>query len=490
MRPALEPVAKRPIALVAAVAALVLTGLSGRYGFHRDELYFLAAAERPALGYVDQPPLTPMLAKLSVTLFGDTPAGLRVVATLAFVCAIVLVGLIARELGAGRVGQVLAVVGAGIGGFGLGVGHMVSTAGFDMVAWLALSAIVIRLMRGGDPRWWVVAGVTAGAAVWNKYLVLLLIAALSTTWLAVGPRDRLRTRWLPVGIAVGAAITAPTLWWQAVNGWPQLTVAAGIGADDGLLNRAMLVPEQLVYLSPVLVPVWMVGWRRLWRITEVRAFAVAYPLVCLVVFVAGGKGYYTLPLLLVLLAAGAEPTAAWLTRAWRGRLPVVVVTLCLGFAGSAVVSLPVLPASALTLSNAVNAEQGEQVGWPELVDSVAIAWGRLDIDDRDEAVVFTENYGQAGAVERFGPDRSVPAPYSGHMSYADWGPPPDTHRGPVIVVHDDDTVLTSHFLGCEPVAVVDNGHGVDNEEQGTVVSLCRGTAAPWSVLWRDLRHYY
>lgn len=484
----LPPVAKRPMALIGVIAAIVLTALSGRYGYHRDELYFLAAADRPALGYIDQPPLTPMLAKVSVTLFGNTPMGLRVVATIAFVVTIILVALIARELGAGRTGQILAMCGTAIGGFGLGIAHMVSTSSFDMVAWLALALIALRIMRGGDQRWWLAAGAVGGLAILNKYLVGLLVVTLLVSWLAVGPRHRLRTWWTVAGALVAIVIAGPNLWWQFANDWPQLTVAAGIGSDDGSQNRLMFVPEQLVYLSPVLVPVWVVGWRRLWNIRWARAFAVAYPLLCLIVIATGGKGYYAIPLLLVLMAAGAVPVADWLRRD-RQRLSTVLVSLGLGLAGSMVVSLPVLPASALTIPNTVNAEQGEQVGWPELVAAVAVGWDSVEPADQGKAVVFTMNFGQAGAVEEYGPDHGLPAPYSGHMSYADWGPPPDSQTGPVIVVHEDETAMPVEFVDCIEITTVDNGHGVDNAEQGTMISRCE-LSRPWSTIWPDLQHYY
>ena len=492
--PRLTPFAAGPIAIIAAAVATVLTALSGRYGFHRDELYFLAAADRLDFGYVDQPPLTPLLAKVSVTLFGETPMGLRVVATLAYVGVIVLVALIARELGAARGGQTLAAAGTSIAGFGLGAAHMVSTATFDLVAWLALTWILLRIMRGGDPRWWPAAGAVTGVAVLNKYLIALLVVALLVGWLIAGPRGRLATWWLPAGIAVAILIAAPNVWWQAANGWPQLTVAAGISADDGLSNRLMFLPEQVIYLSPVLVPIWLAGWWRLWRNDELRwarSIAIAYPVLSGLVLLLGGKGYYVLALLLVLFAAGVVPAMAWLKRNPAANRRDLGIGLALGGIGTALISLPALPASALDIPNAINREQGEQVGWPELTAAVAAGWQTIEPADRSTAVILTANYGQAGAIEHYGPDFGLPAPYSGHMSYADWGPPPDSFTGPVLLIqHAGSDGLTSHFHGCEVVATVDNGHGVDNQEQHAEVVRCDGPPAPWSQLWPELRHYY
>jgi hypothetical protein len=301
-----------PVAIV-AVAAL-LGALSPRYGFHRDELYFLVAGGHPAWGYADQPPLTPLIARASTALFGVSPAGLRVASTLACAATVLLTALIARELNGGRRAQLLAALSAAVSGFVLAVGHMVSTATFDLLAWQVVAWLALRLLRTGDGRWWLPLGAVIGLATLNKYLIGMLAVALLAGVLAVGPREALRGRWLVAGVLIAAVIAAPNLWWQAAHGWPQLTVAGGISSDDGAENRALFVPMQIVYLSPLLVPVWIAGIRHLWRdpaLRWARSIVVAYPVLCVVVLVSGGKPYYALPLLLVLTAAGCEPLARW-----------------------------------------------------------------------------------------------------------------------------------------------------------------------------------
>jgi hypothetical protein len=150
-----------------------------------------------------------------------------------------------------------------------------------------------------------------------------------------------------------------------------------------------------------------------------------------------------------------------------------------------------LPPSALAVVNAMNKEQGEQVGWQQLVSAAAQGWAQIPAGDRSRAVVFTTNYGEAGAIARYGGEHGLPAPYSGHMSYADWGPPPDTANGPVLLVqYPEDRVLQRTFTGCRQITTVDNGEGVDNEEQGARIVLCDGTTQPWSQLWPSLRRFY
>lgn len=463
-------VAVREIGAVVAIQVALLTALSGRYGFHRDELYFLAAGKRLDWGYVDQPPLTPLIAGL----FGDSPLTLRIAATLAGVAIVITVALIAREFGGGRGAQLLAAAAAALSGLVLGVTHMLATATLDMLLWTVLAFFVARLLRTGDGRWWLAIGATAGVAMANKWLVPLLVVAWVGSLVAVGPRTLVRSWWLLGGVALGVLICAPIVIWQAAHDFPLLTVARGIGESDGTENRLMFVPFQILYLSPVLVPVWVAGFVVLWRNPRYRSIALAYVVLCALVLGFGGKPYYPMPLLLVLVAAGAEPAWRWATR----HRSLAVSGATVGAALSVLIALPVLPVRALGPVLAVNPEQGEQIGWREFTASVAAAWQQAGPD----AVIFTRNYGQAGAVERYGPDFGLPQPFSGHMSYWDWGPPRDSQTGPVVVVGNRHPV----FTGCEVVAV--HRAVVENEEDGTEIAVCDPVV--WSDVWPGLRRFY
>jgi 4-amino-4-deoxy-L-arabinose transferase-like glycosyltransferase len=488
---ALPRFALGPVGMVVAAQVAVLTALSGRYGFHRDELYFLAAGHHPAWSYVDQPPITPLLAKAATAIFGDSPSGLRVVSTLIGALTVVVVALIARELGGGRAAQVFAAAATALSGFVLVVTHMLNTTTVDLLMWTVIGLLVLRLLRTGDGRWWVPAGVAIGVGLENKWLVLLLVSALGIGVLAVGPRTVLRSGWLAAGVAVAAVLAAPMVLWQATHHFPMLSVAAGISADGS--NRILFVPMQVLYLSPVLVPVWIAGIVRLWRdpgLRWARAFAVSYPVLCMELLIFGGKPYYAVPLLVILTAAGAEPALRWLDR--RGRRVLAGAATVVAVAVSVTIGLPVLPAGSLNGPVlAMNEEQGEQVGWPSFVATVARAWQQIPPEQRGTAVIFTANYGQAGAIDRYGNEYGLPAPYSGHMSYADWGPPSDRLTGPVVLVGEfAATSAVRHAItACQVTAVYDNGIGLDNKEQGTEVALCAGPIAPWSQIWPELRHF-
>lgn len=494
--------------MVAATLAAVLVALSGRYGFHRDELYFLLAGRHPAWGYVDQPPLTPLLARAGADVFGASPTGLRVVPALLSACSVVLTALLARELGAGRGGQVLAAACCACCGYVLAIGHLLSTSTFDLTAELGVLLLTVRLLRTRDPRWWPALGAVTGVTLLNKQLVLSLLLAL----LLALPLDRLTARTLrdlarrprpgsvrpPFGALLGPLLAlflallvcGPTLWWQAAHGWPEVKVARVLSHDQGVSGRLLFLPLQLLQFSPVLVPVAAVGLRRLLRDDEVRwarPLALAYPVLCVLVLLGGGKSYYPLPLLLAVTAAGCEPVVRGARRSWRTLTPL----LLLAAATSALAALPVLPVRAVAVTNALDADQGEQVGWPQFTRTTAAAWTAIPAAERAHAVLLTSNYGEAGALAHYGSAYGLPLAYSGHMSLYDWGPPPDTYDGPVLLVEQADGRhrLERPFTGCRTVGRIDNGHGVTNQEQHAAVVLCEGPHQRWSVLWPSLRQY-
>ncbi|MGW7681803.1 ArnT family glycosyltransferase [Kribbella sp. NPDC054772] len=485
-RPTVPAFAARPVVTVALIVGAVLTALSGRYGYHRDELYFLVAGHHLNWGYVDQPPLTPLITRISTTVFGDTVMGLRVLSTVSCVATVIVIALIAREFGSDRRGQLLAAICAAVSGFVLGVGHMVSTATYDLLAWMLIGLFAVKLLRTGDGRWWLALGLTIGIALENKYLVVLPVAALLVSLLIVGPRRVLRSWWLLAGIAIAGLIALPNVIWQFQHDWPQLKVAGGISDDDGTENRIMFIPLQILQLSPLLVPIWIAGFLRIWRtLPWARSVALAYPVLCVVVLVSGGKSYYALPLLLVLVAAGCEPALHWIDRHRRQ----AVAALVLAAVTSSVFTLPILPASAGDIVIPVNKEQGEQIGWPAFVANVATAWAQVPSAERSTATLLTGNYGEAGALVRYGDSHGLPMPYSPHMSFADWAQPPDSNTGPVLLVELERTpIFESHFRNCEQVGTVDSI--VSNDEDGTALVLCEQPAEPWSTLWPKIRQFY
>ena len=482
------PLATGPLTAVAGLLGALLLTLAGRYGYHRDELYFLRAGREAAFGYVDQPPLTPLLAATMDALAPGSLLALRLPSALAAAGLVVLTGLLAREFGGGRTVQLLAAASIAVSAVLLLVGHLLSTTTLDLLVWTALSWLLVRSLRDGG-WWWLAVGAVAGIGLQNKLQPAFLLAAVVAGVLTVGPRGALRSPWPWAGGLVALVLWAPNLVWQALNGWPQLRLAEAIAAGSSGTSEPwyLFLPFQLVMVSPVLVPVWISGWWRLARDPGLRlwrAFAVAHVVLAVLFLLTGGKPYYLAGLYPVLLAAGAGPVVAW-ARSGRYRAAAVTAAILVSLGLNSVLMLPIVPVGRLggTPVADVNYDAGETVGWPGL--AAAVAGVRADLPAGLRTAVLTANYGEAGAVDRFAPELG-PA-YSAHNAYWSWGPPPED-TDTVIVVGYPEEQLTPWFGRVELAAKVDNGVDLDNEEQGAPIWVATDRLAPWTEIWPELRH--
>ncbi|MDG4824868.1 glycosyltransferase family 39 protein [Asanoa sp. WMMD1127] len=473
-----------PVGILSVLLGAVVAADSNAYGYHRDELYFRLLGERPAWGYVDQPPLTPLLARLMTEVFGDHLWALRIPASLAVVATAILTALFAREVGGRRGAQLLAALGAA-GVFPLVFGHVLLTASVDLVVVAAVLLCVARALRG-DPRWWLAAGLAVGIGLYNKHLVLLTLVAIGVALAAVGPRRVLASPWLWAGVAVALVVGSPNVIYQITHDWPQLKMAEAIRDDKGAESRVLFVPFQFVAIGLFFAPVWVAGLVRLWRTPALRSLAFAYPVLCVLVLVTGGQPYYTLGLLLALFAAGCPAVVAWAADR-RGRRVLLGVGVGLNLVVSAVTALALLPVSVLAKTPIADINQGtsDQIGWPVYVDQISSVYAGLPAVDRSRAVILTANYGEAGALDRFG--SGLPAVYSGHNELWYRGRPPDDAT--VVVAVGFGNPLSALFGSCQVALDLDNGVDIPNEEQDNDVRVCRDPVAPWSTLWPRLQHY-
>ena len=395
------------------VCALLYATLS-RYGYHRDELYFRMLPLR--WGYVDQPFLTPLLAKMSIRLFGDTVFGLRALAPLFTAAGVVLAALTARELGGSRRAQALAAWGYASTALPLLGGHYFVTSTIDLTLWAAaLLAITRALLR--DDRWWLAAGGILGVAADNKLLVAILVLSVAIGILALGPRSILRSRNLWAGVVIALLLAAPTAIYQATHHFPQLTMARALHDNNASDVRAQLIPYQVLLIGPPLFVLVVIGFvallrRPAWR--PLRGLALAAIAALAVTFLAGGQIYYAFGLLAFLLAAG------WATE--RGPTWLLVAAVALNGAVNAFIALPLLPLSHVSVQAALNPTIGDQVGWPTYVATLRAAYERIPTNERPRVVVFTGNYGEAGAIARYG--RGLPPVFSGQNELYFEGPPP------------------------------------------------------------------
>ncbi|NUT36351.1 MAG: hypothetical protein HOV79_25120 [Hamadaea sp.] len=471
---------------------------SGRYGFHRDELYYLTAGRHPAFGYDDQPPLVPLWAGFTAWAGDAWPDTLqlmllRLPSVLAIMGVVLFAGLITAEIGGGRRAQLLAALAIAVAPVAVVSGHLLSTTIFDLLVWSAMAWLVARWLRGRDDRLLLALGAVTGVGLQIKNLPLIFAAALVAGLLIAGPRDVFRRRQLWAGGLIALLIWAPNLWWQSSHGWPQVDMMSVIREDADWGGRAGLLPFQILLLGPAILFVWAPGLWRLLRSPQARPFRAlgwAWVVVLVLVFATGGREYYPAGAYPALLASGAIAVDGWLARK-PGRRSTVVVAAGLTAVSTVGLSLPVYPVAMLhaTPQPAVNYDAGETVGWPAFARQVAAVHQGLPEAERRTAILLAGNYGEAGALDHYGPELGLPAVYSGHLAYWRWGPPPEG-AGPVLVVGYgwDEAVLRRECAEVTHAATVDNGVELDNEEQGANVWICRGLRRPWAELWPDLRH--
>jgi 4-amino-4-deoxy-L-arabinose transferase-like glycosyltransferase len=477
------------VIVVASLMVALLLALSGAYGFHGDEMYYVVAGQHPALGYVDQPPLTPLLSAASVALLGVSPTAVRLLPALEMALIVILTALIARDLGGSRRAQVIAAITAALSGY-LGAGHLDTTTDPDLLAWALVLWLAVKLLAGGDRRLWPVLGVVTGIGLENKDTLLFLGAGLAVGLVLARRWDVVRSPWAWSAIGVALLLWAPNLAWQAANGWPQLTMAQAI-SDYAGDNRAQVVPLLWLFSGPLLFPISAVGLAWILRAKAAapwRAIGIGALVALVLVYVSGGKAYYVLGSVPVFMAAGAVLADRWLTRGhFRLKAGSLIAAAAVSGVLIALLTLPVLSVATFAQSGLAAAvpDTANEIGWPQFVATVEGVVAALPADERAHAVILTNDYSEASPLILLG--SGLPPVYSGHNSYWSWGPPPADRT---IVVHVGDwrpTDYTDYFTGCQDVAHIDNGLGVQNGEQGDAVTVCTGLRAPWSVMWPALR---
>ncbi len=406
--PDLPRYAWRPVAAVAIVVGALLAVTANGYGYHRDELYFRMLAAHPAWGYVDEPPMTPMLVRASTALFGDSLWALRVPAILFAVATVMLVALVCRELGGNRLAQVLAAFG-GAGAFPLIAGHVFLTATPDLAVWVLVVLFACRALLRDEPRWWLAAGATVGIGLYNKQLIVLLLIGLAVGLLIAGPRKLWR-----------ASGCGPASGWRSSSrcrrsstrprtAGPSCTWPSAISTDKGGDDRVTYVPFQLILLGPPMVPIWIAGLLGLFRDQRwrpIRSLGWAYLVVSVIVLVSGGQVYYTFGLLALYYAAGCVRVSRWVRSEHgfrRGRFAWVVAALALSAVTAIPIALPIVPVGSLGASGigGINQTARDQVGWPAYVHG---GGGRLRRVAGGRPVAYR---GDRRELWRGGRDRSV-----------------------------------------------------------------------------------
>ncbi len=477
-----------------AVAKLAFhVATNGQYGFHRDELATLDDARHLAWGYVAYPPLTPFLGRVELALFGTSLRGFRFFAALSQSVVFVITGLMAKRLGGGRAAQIIAACAVAIAPISLGASSLFQYVSFDDLWFVLMAFFVICLIDSNDPRWWLAIGTVIGLGVLTKYTAAFFVAGLVVGVFATPLRAHLRSKWLWIGALLSFAIAAPNFAWQFHHDFISLDFLKSIHERDVRIGRtsSFFTDQLFISSNPVTVPLWLMGVYALIRDQRYRILAWMAGVPFLLFVVAHGRGYYTGPLFPMLLAAGAVQLER-MTGNPRFVRVAMGALLIIGGIAAAIVTLPITPmhSSAWNFATTVNGDLVEEIGWPEMVKEVARVYGTVSPDERRRTAIFCVNYGQAGAIDLYGPAYGLPAAISSTNSY--WlrgpgNPPPRT----LIIIGGNVERLKERFESVIVAGHMPNPHNVRNEEttKNPDIYICRRMKVPIETIWPEIRSF-
>ena len=508
-RPASGPAWGALLAVSGAKLALHLA-LANRYGYFRDELYFLDCGRHLAWGYVDAAPAVGLYARFALLLGGSLPV-LRGIAALVGAGVVLLAGLLAWRLGGSRFAQAFAALAALATPILLAVSSLFSMNVFEPLFWTAGAYVLVRLADGAAPRLWLLFGLIAGLGLLNKHSTAFFGVAV-LAGVALSPlRRHLATPWPWAGAGVALLVFLPNLLWQAANGFPTLEDLRNVArtGKNVVLGPGEFVLAQVLQQGPHLLPLWLGGlaWLLFARKGRHRAPGAAFAVFFALMFAMKAKAYYLAPFYPVLLAAGAVgfDEALERRRALAGRagprLAAAAFALLLALPAAPVV-LPLLPPERLVAYmerigfapprtetahvGPLPQMFGDQFGWPELVAEVARVWNGLTPEERARGAIFANNYGEAGAINLFGPALGLPRAISAHQNHFFWGP--RGFRGDVLVVLQDDRASLERL--CSSVEEAGrHSHPWGMAEENGAIWVCRGLKTPLPELWPRLKHW-
>ncbi|HVZ30132.1 MAG TPA: glycosyltransferase family 39 protein [Asticcacaulis sp.] len=494
----------------ASFAAMIVTVvrfiLGARYDLFRDELYFIVCGQHPAFGYVDQPPLIPILSAILYQLKLGA-LGVRIPTALAAGAIVYLTIRFVKLLGGGRISVVLATLAVVMAPILMGMGDTLNPTCFDPLAWTAIAYLLVRAIRLGDNRALLFAGVIAGIDMEVKYALPMWAAGLFIGLLATERRVLQRPAFWG-GLALAAIIALPSLIWQAMHGFPFLELMAAAKGKNADVALGPFVLNQIFVMNPILAPLWMTGLVAPFvsnRLKDLRFIPIAYAVFFVLVRLGHGKDYYLAACYPALFIIGGVALGDWAsTRVRRGAVVAGMVLASVVSAIMAPLMLPLLPPSALiayinrTGLAPQQQERGfqgttlpqlfaDQLGWHDFADEIAAAWTKIPVSERAQTGIKLDNYGEAAAVDLYASSRGLPPVLSGHNQYYLWGLR-DQHPTSLLVLQSDVSDLRPY---CEEVIVLGKTYSpfAMAYENNMAIAYCRGLRMPIEAVWRNAKHY-
>jgi 4-amino-4-deoxy-L-arabinose transferase-like glycosyltransferase len=490
------------LTLLALANFLLHVLTNDQYGFYRDELAMLDDARHLAWGYVVYPPVTPLITRLSLDLFGPSLVSMRLFAALTTSLTLVLAGLMARELGGARLAQVVAALAAAIAPKVAYMGGRLDYVTFDYLWWVLAAYLTLRLLNSEDPRWWLALGAVIGLGMMTKYTMAVFAVGLVGGVVLTHARRYLISPWLWGGVALTLLLFLPNLIWQAQHDFISPDFLSSIHAHDVAIGRTgkFVIEQFVVCTNPFTIPLWVAGLV-VYGFTPAgrpyRLLGWLYVIPLGLFLTAQGRSYSLTPAYPPLFAAGAVAGERWF-RSLSGRKARLAQgttwgALVVGSAFAGALVLPIAPVNSGLWDVTSQVYDGftEEIDWDALVDTVAEVYDGLPADEKPHTAILVGNYGEAGAINLYGPAYNLPAAISAIDSY--WlrsycGPPPET----LIVVgyYSYNRLEGRLFRSCEPITLATNHNDVENKQTIAYpgVLVCRGPRQSWTEMWQDFQH--
>lgn len=498
-----------PVLLVLALVKLavhLVDNAWGGYGYFRDELYYIACAKHLAAGYVDQPPLSILFLALNRLLFGDSLFALRLLPAIAGALTVLYAGLMARELGGGKLSQALAASCVLAAPIFLAENTYYSMNSFDMLIWTLSGYLVMRLLKTGEPKYWIAIGVALGLGLMNKISVLWFGFGLFAGILLTPQRAWLKTRWPYLAGILSFVLFLPYVIWNLQHDMATLEFMRHATEDKySTLNVLSFLSGQILLPNPVSLPVWLAGVIFLLRNKEFRLIAFIY-LGAMAVLILNGhsKSEYLAPAYPMLFAAGGVALERWFAaRSWNWPGPVYASLILLSGAFLAPAAFPVLPVQQyIRYARAIGIEPStpehkelaelpqfyaDMFGWESKAEAVAKAFHSLSPEDQAKAAIFADNYGRCAAIDFFGKKYGLPDAIGNHNNYWIWGPGKATGEL-VIILGGDLEHKVDRFEKVEIAGTASCDNCMPYEKNLTVY-ICRNIKIPLADLWQRAKHY-
>jgi Dolichyl-phosphate-mannose-protein mannosyltransferase len=497
------------VAVCFAIAAcLVHFLLNGRYGYFRDELYYAACGQHLAWGYVDHAPLVAVIARLSRMLFGDSLHSLRFFPALSSGAKILLTGWIVRELGGRRYAQILAGTAMLLCPIYLTMDNFLSMNAFEPVFWMLCVAISLRIIRTGNDRLWPWFGMVTGIGILNKHSMLIFGLAFFLSLIVSRQRMLLRSPWIWLGAFISFLIFLPNFIWEARNHWPTIEILRNVDRMKNVhVTWVQFIVQQAFLVHPLGAPICIAGLWFFLRSREGEAFRFLGWTYCFLLaefLILRGRIYYLAPIYPMLFAAGAVAVEAWIGSYGRNWVKgAVLAPLVIGGIVAAPLALPILPLDAAAQyanfwdvdhvqvekepSGKLPQMYADMMGWPQQAEVVARVFKSLSSDDQSRVAILAKNYGQAGAIDYFGPSLGLPHAISGHNNYYLWGPQQFTGEV-VMAVGMPLEDLKPLFDQIELAATINNEYAIP-EENNLPVYICRKPKMTLQQAWPRLKFY-